>query len=144
MFFKAEVHINKEKYIRAVNSSEFWTFAASEWYRLISPYTPRDIGNLMSNVTITAGEITYNSPYAHYLYEGQAMGPNIPLVKDGEIIGFMSKKGTKKHYTGKKLNISRSRSPKASAHWDKAAKPTELPKLARAMEKYVESGRLFN
>lgn len=32
--------------------------------------------------------------------------------------------------------------PKASRQWDKAAMPTEAPKLIRSMQRYIDSGRV--
>ena len=40
------------------------------------------------------------------------------------------------------FNFRKDQHPLASREWDKAAKPTQLPKLVRAMQAYVDSGRL--
>lgn len=40
------------------------------------------------------------------------------------------------------FNFRKDEHPLASREWDKAAKPTQLPKLIRAMQAYVDSGRL--
>lgn len=40
------------------------------------------------------------------------------------------------------LRFRRDLHPLASREWDKAAEPTQKPKLIRAMQAYVDSGRL--
>ena len=42
----------------------------------------------------------------------------------------------------KNRNYRKDKAPKASAHWDMAAAPTQKPKLIASMQKYVDSGRL--
>lgn len=39
-------------------------------------------------------------------------------------------------------NYRKDKAPKASSHWDKAAEPSEKPKLIASMQRYVDSGRL--
>lgn len=139
MAFKVTVksHVNIPKNMAKVQDDKLWTFAANEWWRLISIYTPKDTGNLIGNVEIRPKEIEYKSPYAHYLYEGRAMGPN---YYDPDY-GFWSPPGQKKHYTGKMLEYH-NKNPLSTRQWDKAAKPFQEPKLIKAMQGYIDSGRL--
>lgn len=97
---------------KAENDRAFWTFAASEWHRLYEPYVPMGEGVLKDTVLIRPKEIEHTVPYARYQYNG---------------IGF---------------NFRRDKNPKASAKWDQAAAPTQLPKLASSMQAYIDSGRL--
>lgn len=97
---------------KAENDRAFWTFAASEWHRLYEPYVPMDQGVLKDTVTIRPKEIEHTVPYARYQYNGS---------------GF---------------NFRRDKHPKASAFWDQAAAPTQLPKLASALQTYIDQGRL--
>jgi hypothetical protein len=97
---------------KAENDPAFWTFAAEEWHRLYEPYVPMDQGVLKDTVTIRPKEIEHTAIYARYQYNGD---------------GF---------------NFRRDKHPKASAHWDQAAAPTQLPKLAQSMQNYIDSGRL--
>ena len=39
------------------------------------------------------------------------------------------------------FNFRKDKNPKASRHWDKAAKPTEEPKLIRSLQAYIDSGK---
>lgn len=72
------------------------------------PLIPFRQGALRNSVTfpdgVYGGMIEYNTPYAHYQYEGLVYGPNIPVKDDdGNIVGWFSPPGKKKHPTGKKL-----------------------------------------
>ena len=66
---------------RLQNDSAFWTFAATEWHRLYSPYVPFESGTLRDSVTIAPKTITHNAPYAHYQYTGEVYGPNYPITQ---------------------------------------------------------------
>ena len=52
-------------------------FIDSEVIRLSAPYTPFDTGQLTRSATlgtvIGSGEVSYNAPYARYLYYGKVM-----------------------------------------------------------------------
>ena len=53
----------------------------------MDPYVPAKNMMLAQNVRVYAdddtGYIEYNSPYAHYMYEGEVYGPSYPIVKGG-------------------------------------------------------------
>ena len=66
----AAIHIEVNKHLNAVRSDAFWTYAASEWHRLYSPYVPMDEGMLMNTVVIRPKEIEHTVPYARRMYEG--------------------------------------------------------------------------
>lgn len=97
---------------KAENDPAFWEFAATEWHKLYEPYVPMQTGMLKDTVSIRPKEIEHTVPYARYQYNGT---------------GF---------------HFRRDMHPKASAKWDEAAAPTQLPKLASAMQAYIDSGRL--
>jgi hypothetical protein len=97
---------------RVNNDPAFWTFAATEWHRLYEPYVPMQTGMLKDTVSIRPKEIEHTVIYARYQYNGT---------------GF---------------NFRRDMHPKASAKWDQAAAPTQLPKLASSLQAYIDSGRL--
>ena len=134
---KIESNINIPRNIKKVDNDKLWIFAANEWHRYISPYTPMETGELDENVTIIPKVIEYNSPHAHYQYEGKVMGPNYYNPD----FGFWSPPGKKKKYTGTKLKYH-NRHPLSSGKWDKAAMPTQKPKLIDSLQAYVDSGRL--
>lgn len=64
--------IDIPRVLRNIDDDTFWTFAANEWHKLISPFTPMDTGNLYSNVEIQPKQIHYQMEYAPYVYESNA------------------------------------------------------------------------
>lgn len=142
----SEISIDIPRHLDKVRSGRFWTYAATEWHRLYEPYVPYHEGILANTVVITGergnGTIEHTAPYARYQYYGKAYGPSYPIMQNGVIVGYRSPKGKPKHPTGKMLQYKRDQHPRASAQWDKAAQPTQLPKLIRTMQAYIDSGRL--
>ena len=82
-------------------------FVDSECIRYMDKYTPMRTGALIRSATlgtkIGSGHIVYNSPYARYQYYGEIYGPNIPIYKDGELMGWRSP--PKKSPTGREDEI---------------------------------------
>lgn len=130
-----KAYINKQKALSKVRSDELWKFGANEWWKDITPYTPMVTGTTAETVKIRPKEIEYYSPQAHYLYRGE-------LMVDPVTGSSYARQGAKKVYTGTPLVISKEKHSLASKEWDKAAEPTQKPKLIRAMQKYIDSGRL--
>lgn len=140
-FEVTEVNINVPGHMDRVRSEKLWTFAASEWHRLYRPYCPFREGALYNTVNITGGGgegmIEHTVPYAHYLYEGECYGPNVPISQGGAIVGYYSPVKPK-HPTGAMLHYS----GMGSRHWDEAARPTCLPLLQQSVQAFVDSGAL--
>lgn len=105
-------HINVNELMSKLDDSQFWTFAASEWHRLYTPWVPFDQGYLTKLVEITPKTIEHTTPYARRIYEGEGM------------------------------NFQKTQHPLASAYWDIAAMPTQETKLIDALQSYVDSGKL--
>lgn len=94
-------------------------FIDSEVIRLCDPKVPFATG-VLKHSAITAsvigqGMVVYATPYARYLYYGQVYGPNIPRYEAGELAGFWSPTGKKKHPTGRKLTYNGA--PERGALW---------------------------
>lgn len=83
------------------------------------PKVPFATGTLKHSALIASvpgsGLIVYATPYARYLYYGEVMGPNIPVFENGELTGFVSPKGKKKHLTGRKLTYNGA--PERGSFW---------------------------
>lgn len=92
-----------------------------ETIRFMRPYTPKLNGILEESITvgtvIGSGELIQDTRYARYLYYGEIYGPNIPIYKDGQFIGFRSPKGKKKLPTGRPLKYNTSKNPLAGKMW---------------------------
>ena len=130
---KADIDVRKN--MAKVRDDDFWKFGANEWWKDITPFAPMETGTLFESVEIRPKEIEYFAPYAHYLYRGE-------LMVDPDTGSSYARQGVKKIYAGTPLNISKQRHPLATKEWDKAAEPTQKPKLIDAMQKYIDSGRL--
>lgn len=108
-----DLNINSKRISnRIMKDKTFWKFAASEWHRLYAQYVPYKNGPLTDNVVIEPNYIEHKEPYSRYQYEG-----------------------TRFHFT-------KTYHPKATAHWDKAAEPTQKPKLISSLQAYIDSGRI--
>ncbi len=86
------------------------------------PLIPFQQGALRNSVNypqgIYGGEIEYNTPYAHYMYEGKVYGPNIPIRDaEGNITGWYSPPN--KRPTGRSLTYHTSGT---GDHWFSKAK----------------------
>ncbi len=110
-------------------------FVDSECIRLMIPYTPMDTGILyksaMLGTKIGSGEIHQNTPYARYLYYGEVYGPNIPIMENGQVIGFFSPKGKRKYPTGRPLQYSPSKHPMAGKMWFERMKADHKDSILR-------------
>lgn len=117
-------------------------FAANEFKRVMEPYVPANNMMLSRNVTVTAdansGEISYNSPYAHYQYEGTVYVD--PVTGKGAFYNgdrFWSRPGVGKRPSERKLRYRTFRHPLATDHWDKAAASSHGQAVADAVARYV-------
>lgn len=112
-------------------------YLQNQCYRYMDKYVPRQDGNLRKNVDLSNPEfIVYDSPYAHYMYEGKVMAPSYPIKKNGVVVGFYSPKG-RKHYTGEKIKY---KTPGTGDHWDEKMRNNDMTKLVESVQKYVERG----
>lgn len=88
--------------------------------KFCDPYVPFKEGVLSQQVVVTPQYIEYKGPYAHYQYQGEVYGPNIPILDDdGDVEGWFSPPSKKKKPTGRKLNYNKEFHPQATDHWDK-------------------------
>lgn len=107
-------------------------------------YVPYDDGGLAyTNRKILSNKIIYNSPYAHYMYEGKVMGPSFPIKENGVIVGWRSLKDKPKHYTGKDIDYSKSKArghTQAGPYWDKRMWSAEKEDILKEVQKYMQRG----
>lgn len=104
-------------------------------------YVPMANGDLaINNVREEVDGVVYASPYAHYMYEGKVMGPNIPKIENGIIVGWWSPPNKPKHYTGKEIKYNTSQHSYAGKHWDKRMWSAEKDIITQIMQDYVDKG----
>lgn len=112
-------------------------FLANEAARLMDPYVPAKNLILAQNIRIYAdnehGVVEYNSPYAHYQYEGELYVSSITG-------SAWASEGEYKIPTGKKLQQDTFRHPLATDHWDEAMMVARKRELAAAYQRYLERG----
>lgn len=87
-------------------------FFTQTCYKHMDKYVPRDTGDLRTIVDLEANAITYESPYAHYQYEGKS-------VND------------------KPLNY---KTPGTGSHWDLKMKTVEMDDVVAEVQKEIEKG----
>jgi hypothetical protein len=106
-------------------------------------YVPMRDGDLAINNVIEKGnKVIYNSPYAHYMYIGKVMGPNIPKKDaNGNIVGYFSPKGKPKYYTGKDIVYNPEKHPLATSYWDIKMWTAEKDVIIAEMQDYIKKGR---
>lgn len=112
-------------------------FLTNTCYTHMDKYVPMDTGNLASNVDIQANSITYESPYAHYMYVGEVYGPNIPIIEDGIVVGWFSPKGKKKSPTGKAIKYHTDKHKNAGPYWDKRMVSAEINDVVNEVQNYI-------
>lgn len=86
------------------------------------PLIPFQQGQLRNSLVypegVYGGELEWNAPYAHYQYEGEVYGPNIPIKDaEGNITGWYSP--PKKNPTGRRLTYH---TAGTGDHWFEKAK----------------------
>ena len=101
-------------------------------------YVPYNDGNLAERVWEEPKEIHYLSPYAHYMYEGEVYGPNVPIKRKGtdEIVAWFSPIKPK-YKTGATINYNKSMHPLASPKWDKKMWSAEKEKVLKEVEEFI-------
>ena len=104
----------------AINNETTMTAVHNTLAKWCDPYVPMQNGPLSQTVQISAQGVRYIQPYARYQYYGEVYGPNIPIIEGGDIVGWFSPKGKKKHPTGRPLTYSKEYHPLATSFWDKA------------------------
>lgn len=105
--------------------------------KLIDPWVPFREGALAQDIEVTPDYVRYISPYAHYQYVGMVYGPNIPIYENGDIVGWFSPPGRKKHPTGKPIQYGTELHPLATKEWDKVAMQTQLDNFTESVKAII-------
>lgn len=73
----------------------------------ITPYVPMETGRLRDSMYVGPTLISWGRglEYAHYQYEGEVYGLNIPISSLGTIIRWTSLPGVTKYPTGRELGV---------------------------------------
>ena len=113
---------------------KYFTKRCADYMDKYVPY--REGGLAYNNRDIEADKVVYQSPYAHYLYKGDVMGPNIPIKENGIIVKWFSR--APKQYTGQKIKYNASAGHEfAGRYWDKRMVSAEIDDLVKEVQDYV-------
>lgn len=106
-----KIELSEYDFLCVVNNGNFGLFAAQEWKRLISPFTPRRTGALEDTAIVKPWKIEYIQPYASVVYNGED------------------------------FNFRRDANLYATYEWDNAAiNAGQGEKLTRAAQKFIDRG----
>lgn len=127
---KVEIKIfNPQRTMSRILDDDVGIFMSTTCARYMDKYIPKQKGFLALQIKIDPFKVTYNSPYAHYIYEGNAMvGPNGSA---------WAKLGETKHYSGKKLEFSKEQNSFARSHWDIPVQKNNKVKIAKEVTQYI-------
>ena len=116
-------------------------FLTNDCYNHMDKYVPYsgDTGrlHLRENVSLSADSITYEMPYAKYMYYGKKM-----VMSNGKSAfyspdyGFWSKKGEKKTLTNEDLVYH---TPGTGPYWDELMWSAEGEDVIQEVQEYIET-----
>ena len=66
-------------------------------------YVPQESGDLRESMRAEPDYVAWETPYARYQYEGEVYGPNIPIIREGIVLGWFSRRP--KYPTGRRLGV---------------------------------------
>ena len=111
------------------------SFFTETCYNHMDKYVPFKEGDLASNVSLKPNSITYESPHAHYMYEGI-------LYVDSETGSSWARKDTKKVPASpqKELKYNPFYHPLASSHWDRQMVSAEMEDVVKEVQEHINRG----
>lgn len=103
--------------------------------KFCEPYVPMKSKVLINNVTYGKNyeSFTYQSPYAHYMYEGK-------LMIDPATGSSYAKKGIQKVYKTPSQDLKYNGAPMRGKYWDKRMWADNGEKIVQSIQKYVDRG----
>ena len=115
---------------RICNNDSVGIFLATTWSRYFAKYTPMQSGVLRENISINPFEVVYNSPYAHYQWEGK-------LYVSPTTGSSWAQEGETKVPTDIDLSYNTEQNPLATSHWEVPAYEAFKDDVARQVTEYI-------
>lgn len=115
---------------RITQNNAVGQFVAQTWARYFAKYIPMQQGILRSNFTTEPFKVTYESPYAHYQWQGE-------LYVSPTTGSSWALPGEIKVPTGKPLEYSKEQNPLATSHWEVPAFDAFRDTVARQVTMYI-------
>lgn len=98
----------QEKLLQMLNDNRIKIGINTRIKNDINRYVPRKSGKLRASAKVHPDYISWGeglAPYARYQYYGEVYGPNHPITRGGNIVGWYSTPGQRKHPTGRELGV---------------------------------------
>lgn len=114
---------------RITQNNAVGQFTAQTWAKVFAKYTPMRQGILRSNYNTKPFQVIYNSPYAHYQWQGE-----LYVAANGS---SWAKENEVKHATGIPLNYSKEQNPYATSHWEQAAYRAYKNDVAKEVSEFI-------
>lgn len=140
---RVTVQINDPKVISdRILNDKVGMFVAATWHRYFDKFTPMKTGTLRDTVSYKPYVVTYESPYAHYMWQGIKYID--PLIKasgwfDVDAGRWYSHKGVEKIPTTVPLNYNKELNPLATSHWEVPAYKTYVKRVANEITEYIKT-----
>ena len=115
---------------RIVNNNAVGRFTAETWAKEFSKYVPMDSGILFENYTTQPWLVTYESPYAHYQWQGELyVSPTTgsPWALADEV----------KVPAGRPLRYDTSKHALATSHWEEVAYKAKAKDVAEQISQFI-------
>jgi len=116
----SEIHIDVKRPLSGKSWQKLGLFAATEWHRLYHKYVPFRTG-------VLAGQVGYEGRPGKVNFQPWQIEHTAPYAH--------------RQYHGH-FNFRKDLHPRASRMWDKAAEPTEKPKLVQSLQRFIDSGKI--
>ena len=126
---------------RILDNADVGEYLAQTWVKYFAKYTPVQEGVLRSNVTTKPFEVTYESPYAHYQWEGiKYVDPEYGVSGwfNPTSGTWFSRPGITKVPSGEPLHYSKEQNPLATSHWEQAAYDAFKDIVAHDVSNYIK------
>lgn len=95
----------QKQLLAIVNNKEAMREAHRILGEMCEPYVPMESGQLRASMKAYPTSVKWETPYAHYQYEGVVYSPNYPLIRQGIVVGWRSPAGRKKKKTNRELGV---------------------------------------
>lgn len=131
--------IQKKGFGPSGNAQQFHTQNVLKRIKRYMPYkTGATYKVTVAQTDIKKPEIVTNTPYAKYLFYGKVMvDPRTGAAGFMTPEGWRSRKYCKKVLTNRDLQYTRTKNPKAGAHWDRTLSACEGRAMAADLQRYL-------
>lgn len=128
---KIEIYNPKATEKRILDNRMLGLFVAATWEKYFAKYVPFQEGILVSNTSTEPFKVIYESPYAHYIWNGI-------LFVSPTTGSSWSEENEPKIPTDIPLNYSKEQNPLATSHWEIPAYEAFEETVSRQITEYLK------